>query len=66
MKLASTLHAQVAVRAAVRPQTPRLSILYAATTFCLSILSSVALAHLAASSVTMPTIVLCNGVLSGP
>jgi hypothetical protein len=30
MKAASTLHAQVAVRAAVRPQPPRLAILLAA------------------------------------
>ena len=62
MKRASTLHAQVAVRAAVRPQPPRRAILLAATALlALSLLSAAALAQRAAASGPQPTIVLVHG-----
>ena len=67
MKLASTLHAQVAVRAAVRPQPRRLAILLAATALlALSLLSAAALAQRAAASRPQPTIVLVHGAWAGP
>jgi pimeloyl-ACP methyl ester carboxylesterase len=67
MKLASTLHAQVAVRAAVRLQPPRLAILLAATALlALSLLSAAALAQRAAASRPQPTIVLVHGAWAGP
>ena len=67
MKLASTPHAQVAVRAAVRPQPPRLAILLAATALlALSLLSAAALAQRAAASRPQPTIVLVHGAWAGP
>ena len=67
MKAASTLHAQVAVRAAVRPQPPRLAILLAAAALLmLWLVLAGALAQRAAASGARPTIVLVHGAWAGP
>ena len=67
MKLASTLHDQVAVRAAVRSQPPRLAILLAAAALLmLWLVLAGALAQRAAASGARPTIVLVHGAWAGP